>query len=1427
MRICTFFATLALNFLAILTAAGQSASTSVVSANPLVIPVNGTTTITVQLRDASHANLTSGGATVSFVTPSAGSIGSVTDHGDGTYSAIYTAGGAAGSVTITPKLGSTNFSNTTTIVVSTLYTLDGTSGNNLVRHPFSTTGNLSLDQGLFIDYLLIGGGGGGGALTGGGGGAGGIQSGTSSLSASSFPVTIGSGGSGGAWPTIQGSDGGSSTAFGLTASGGLGAPSNRNGGQGGAPQSRSGGTGWTRTSGGDGASGGGGGGSSSAGVAGGTNSVGGAGGAGTVSMITGSSVTYAGGGGGGNEYTAGGAAAGAGGSGGGGTGGIGQNTSAKNGGTATNYGSGGGGGGAFSAVGGAGHAGVAILRYQGNTLGNIGGTVTSGTNSATGYTLHTFTSGGTFNLSALDLNSRLGSTLSGIISGSGNLTFNGPGTITLTGNNTYTGQTILTAGTTEVGNSGTSGTLGSGILELRSGTSLLFNRSNDQTIQNSIFLPGTGVRTLLNNGSGTLTLGSSGSITGVSASPATLRIGGSGSIILQQAIGTGEALNLLKTGTGNLTISSTTHNYTGTTSVDEGTLQVTGNTGTGAITVKNGAKLTGTGTIKGATTMESGATLQTGNGSVSSIIFDNDLTLSGGSHYNWKITNGTGSASTDWDHLQVNGALTITATSSTKININIWSILASGADGEISQFNPTESSYSWVILTATGGISGFVADRFNIVRSPSNGTGGLTSRLNVDGFSIVQDGNTLKLQYSPPATQDFDATDDLNSNSSSLNYTTNNLSGALTIGLGFYVDYLIIGGGGGGGSNSAGGGGAGGVRSGSTALSAASHSITVGVGGSGGTSGGNGTNGGSSSAFGVTVGGGSGASRTGGNSGSPQSNVGGSAWVNTSGDGAGGGGGAGAGGNGAGGGRNSVGGNGGSGISSSITGSAISYAGGGGGGNEYTAGASTAAGSGTNGGGNGGRGTSAAAKNAGSGSTYGSGGGGGGGFNGAGGAGAAGAVIVRYKGNSVGSVGGTVSAGSGTATGYTLHTFTGSGSLNLSGVNLNNRLRATHSGNFIGSGNLIYNGPGILTLTGTGHTYSGTTTISAGHLRVNSSITSSSSLSVASGATLSGTGTLPATTVSGTHAPGTSPGVQSISGDLTYNTGSTFQWELIANDATVADRGTDYDGVNVSGALTIQTGVTSSLVFNGAGSAVDWTDPFWSANHQWLVLSGASSTAITDGTVFGTVSVSADKNGVLLNSLVTRDYSTFSWLQTGNDIYLVYTAASSLPVTWKSFSGKEINKQVQLIWETASEQNTKDFVVEHAVDGLQWKAIGNVAAAGNSTTTRSYSFLHTHPAAVNHYRLLQRDLDGKQSYSSVINVKVMQSGLRILGNPVKSKQLVFRLDKTAQLVITNTVGERIYQRLMSAGTHRLSLEGKPAGVYLISAGAMPQRFVLE
>ena len=121
--------------------------------------------------------------------------------------------------------------------------------------------------------------------------------------------------------------------------------------------------------------------------------------------------------------------------------------------------------------------------YSGTT------TITAGTlQVGNGGTAGTLGSGNVTNNAALRINRSDAFTIGQNISGTGTLTQFGAGTTTLTGTNTYSGVTTISAGTLQVGNGGTTGTLGTGTITNNS--ILDINRSDAFTI--SRVMSGTG-----------------------------------------------------------------------------------------------------------------------------------------------------------------------------------------------------------------------------------------------------------------------------------------------------------------------------------------------------------------------------------------------------------------------------------------------------------------------------------------------------------------------------------------------------------------------------------------------------------------------------------------------------------------------------------------------------------------------------------------------------------------------------------------------------------------------------------------------------------------------------------------------------------------------------------------------------------------------
>lgn len=175
-------------------------------------------------------------------------------------------------------------------------------------------------------------------------------------------------------------------------------------------------------------------------------------------------------------------------------------------------------------------------------------------------------------------------------------------------------------------------------------------------------------------------------------------------------------------------------------------------------------------------------------------------------------------------------------------------------------------------------------------------------------------------------------------------------------------------------------------------------------------------------------------------------------------------------------------------------------------------------------------------------------------------------------------------------------------------------------------------------------------------------------------------------------------------------------------------------------------------------------------------------------------------------------------------------AASTLPLSWLSFTAARRDIDIVLQWRTAAEEGTKDFVVQHSTDGRQWQNIGTVTAAGNSLREQAYSFVHRQPAStVNFYRLLQRDTDGRERYSKIIRIDLQEAGtvLSVYPNPVTNGAITLQLQGPAAVGIYNSLGVQVLQKSLPGGVSSLYLGPLPQGLYTLKANDKSLQLVVN
>ena len=259
-------------------------------------------------------------------------------------------------------------------------------------------------------------------------------------------------------------------------------------------------------------------------------------------------------------------------------------------------------------------------------------------------------SGGTIALGSgtLTANSAGNATLASVISGSGSFVKQGSGTLALTGASTYTGGTTVNEGTLQLGAGGAlaSGgalTVNGGAFDLNGGSqsvgalsgsggtialgggTLTTNSASNTVLASAI----TGSGSFVKQGSGTLILTGANSYTGGTTVSGGILQGNTaalqGSIVNNATVVFNQATNgtyagamsgngaLVKTGTGNLTLTGA-NSYTGGTTVSDGTL--TGNTTSLQGNIVNNATVVFDQGVSDGATLSNNARLLSGSGSI-------------------------------------------------------------------------------------------------------------------------------------------------------------------------------------------------------------------------------------------------------------------------------------------------------------------------------------------------------------------------------------------------------------------------------------------------------------------------------------------------------------------------------------------------------------------------------------------------------------------------------------------------------------------------------------------------------------------------------------------------------------------------------------------------------------------------------------------
>jgi hypothetical protein len=261
----------------------------------------------------------------------------------------------------------------------------------------------------------------------------------------------------------------------------------------------------------------------------------------------------------------------------------------------------------------------------------------------------------------------------------------------------------------------------------------------------------------------------------------------------------------------------------------------------------------------------------------------------------------------------------------------------------------------------------------------------------------------------------------------------------------------------------------------------------------------------------------------------------------------------------------------------------------------------------------------------------------------------------------------------------------------------------------------------------------------------------------------------------------------------TYVQGQAYDFSITINQPGGAQKwGFAIKAVNGSGTAvgTFSTTNPNTLAFNGElvhlGAVGSPGNSYTYNNLRWTAPSGGGSPSQV---TFYYVGNAADNSG---------------GADAGDKIYTGSTLVA-LPVTLSAFTASVKGTTVGLNWQTASENNSSHFILEKSADNQHFVAVATINAAGNSTSTKQYSFTDDKPSYFERdifYRLQMVDKDGTKRYSSVVSVRLKAMATfvkKIYPNPIKSGgtmqvELVTDQEQPVTIELINNNGRKIQQQ---------------------------------
>ncbi len=329
-----------------------------------------------------------------------------------------------------------------------------------------------------------------------------------------------------------------------------------------------------------------------------------------------------------------------------------------------------------------------------------------------------------------------------------------------------------------------------------------------------------------------------------------------------------------------------------------------------------------------------------------------------------------------------------------------------------------------------------------------------------------------------------------------------------------------------------------------------------------------------------------------------------------------------------------------------------------------------------------------------------------------------------------------------------------------------------------------------------------------------------------------------------------STGTLEADNDITVNGSSTLD-----NHGTV-DAGDDFilngGSVNTTGTISATDDITQnggSTLTNNAPGRIEAGDDYThnggtlTNNHHMVVGDRLTVNGGATHNGNGLLQVERIRNngnigGTLDICSVDGNNPTFSGSgsYSGSVTFCENAAAFPLPVELISFTAKpEVNQNVLLLWQTASELNNDYFILNKSIDGGEnFEEIAKVYGAGTTNEKQEYQFLdESFNSGVIYYQLIQVDFDGAITSLDIIGHESQISEINepvssIYPNPFFDKFIVSNVQKNSEVSMISINGSEVLIELNQTEDNSLEVSlpsGLPSGIYFLILSSKGNRKV--